>query len=617
MTRRGAADWWIIGLMLLACIARVVHLDADPHFPTWIQYVVDEGRWNETARNLALFGAPDGSYVGRLHLTLSPGYQAVNFFLFKTFGVTFWSARFFAAICGILIVISVYWSLRRYATGPALALGIVILGFETNLLAESRLGLPEIPALLGMLLAFLVLVVGRKTAWNALLSGVLAAAAIGLKGTSLLIVPVLWLVIIGSPQGGPWRQRGIRALAFAVGLVLPIIAGLILAVGLGLFDTRGLTSAGSRFFEFLAIADPRLMVWRYFESTQLEIRNLMLLGAWFCSWIWFHRDSNANPVTREIYLMSGLWAGWWLVLWTINDYSPGRYVVHFVVPATIHLVAGLSLLGTDTFARIAARLGRRRGLAGAALLVWLVLPSAIFATTILTSLGGSIGVDASRASIRVVVIVALAGLLAVAMRGRGGPGKGAVAGFLTFPVFMALLWLGGRELGSFDAFWKYEIGTGPAVWLAVSTLVASGCWWVARQQSVPQFSTALFVIVIVLLAATFLWQGAHPVVAPTYSIRDASRQIGQQYSGQAKVLTLNASSLFLGNTLRYREISRDDSRYDVLVLFEHNLSSRKFLQSPRAADLVRVQTYPLTIHPRYEVDATTFGPADVGVYKQM
>lgn len=615
MTSHKATRWVIGGLIVLACVARVTHLDADPYFPTWIQYVVDEGRWNEVARNLALFGSPEGGHLARLHLILSPGYQAVNYVAFQMLGVDFWSARAFAAASGTIVVLSVFLSLRRHVTAPALALGVVILGFETNLLAESRLALPEMPSLLGMLLAFLLLVAGRKTRWNACFAGVLAAIAVALKGTSVLILPVLPLIILLSPEGGPPRERVKRVLGLATGFVIPLAAGLSLASAIGLFDARALAAAGARFFNFLSVADLRFVVWRFFESTQLEVRNLMLLGAWFCSWIWFHRESKASAVTREVYLMSGLWAGWWLVLWSINDYSPGRYVVHFVVPATIHLMAGLSLGGRDTVARITGSLVQSTGLARAALLTWLVFPSAVLVSTVLAGLGEYVGLELSRASARIALIVALAVLMAAAAR-RGGPREGVVAGFLIFPVLMTLLWLGGRELGVFNHFWTYDSGASLSLWLALAALIAAACYAMALQPRVPQWNGAVLSIVIVLVAVIFVAEGAHPVIAPTYSIRNAARQIGQQFPGTPEIRTVNASSLFLGNSLRYRELSRDDTRYDVLVIFEHNLSSRRFLQSPRAAGLVRIETYPLTIHPRYELDETKFGPANIAVYRR-
>ena len=148
-------------LVVLACAGRLIHLDADPSFPTWIGYVVDEGRWNETARNLALFEDPDVNWMSRLHLFMSPGYQAVNYVVFLALGVDFWSARLFAAITGILLVLTVSLQLRRHVTPLALAFGVVILGLETNCFGQSRMALPEMPALLATLLAFLRLFWGE------------------------------------------------------------------------------------------------------------------------------------------------------------------------------------------------------------------------------------------------------------------------------------------------------------------------------------------------------------------------------------------------------------------------------------------------------------------------
>ncbi len=148
--------YWVIGLMLVfACAARVVNLDADPSDPTWIGYITDEGRWNETARNRALFGTSGEGDVARLHLLLSPAYQAVNYAVFRTVGVGLAEARAFSAISGILMLLTVCLAMRQHVRMLALGLGVAILGFETNMLAQSRMALPEIPSAFLSLLAFL------------------------------------------------------------------------------------------------------------------------------------------------------------------------------------------------------------------------------------------------------------------------------------------------------------------------------------------------------------------------------------------------------------------------------------------------------------------------------
>ena len=177
--------------------------------------MIDEGRWSEIARNFTLFGTLDGTSNARLHLLLAPGYQMVQHAMFRLFGIDFWSARLFAAVCGILTVAVAFFALRRHVTSFALALGVVILGFETNLLAESRIALPEMPSVLFSLLAFLVLVLGQKTRWNAFIAGLIAAIAVAMKAMTVMVMPVFPVIILISLRATPlalvssacWRSR--------------------------------------------------------------------------------------------------------------------------------------------------------------------------------------------------------------------------------------------------------------------------------------------------------------------------------------------------------------------------------------------------------------------------
>ena len=616
MARPSALSWSVVVLVLLTWVARVVHLDADPYFSTWIQYIVDEGRWNEIARNYALFGRADGGQVGWLHLALSPAYQAVNYVLFRIFGVEFWSARLFSATSGGLIVLCVALSLRRHVSLPALALGVVILGFESNMLVESRLALPEVPSLLAMLAAFLLLTVAQKSWRNAFFAGMLAAVAVALKGTSLPIVPVLLLIVMLSPEGDSRKSRMKRAFGLVCGFAVLAAAGTALALFLGLFELKDFAAVGNRLLAFISVTNPRLIVWRFFESAQLEVRNLLLLGAWFCSWIWLHRNPKISAVTRELYLMSGLWAGWWLVLWAINDYSPGRYVVHFVVPATIHLMAGLSAGDRHSIARIVATFSRSSGYKRWGWAIWLVVPAAIVVSTLVAAFGKYADLDFFRVSSRIGLIVALAGLMAAGIW-RGKPREGAIVGFLLLPVLATALWLGGRELGVLEEFWVHEGFAALVLWVALLFAIAVACVAFGDRSNDSNWNTTVFSVVIALLAVTLFAQASPPIFTPTYSIRDAAKDIGRRYETVPRIRTLNAASLFLGNSLRFREISRNETRYDLLVIFEHNLASTRFIQSSKAENLIRVQTYPISVHPRYVVEEQTIGPVSIAVYRNM
>ena len=78
---------------------------------------------------------------------------------------------------------------------------VIILGFETNMLAESRMALPEIPSVLATLLAFLRFGAWAQDEAQCIRRRVLAAMAVAMKGTSVLVAPVFPLVILLA-QGG-------------------------------------------------------------------------------------------------------------------------------------------------------------------------------------------------------------------------------------------------------------------------------------------------------------------------------------------------------------------------------------------------------------------------------
>ena len=411
MSVRSINGAFVILLIVLASAGRLIYLDADPSFPTWIGYVVDEGRWSETARNLALFGDPDVNWFSRLHLFISPGYQAVNYIVFLALGVDFWSARLFGAVAGILVLLTVFFALRRHVTSLALAFGVVVLGLETNVFWASRMALPEMPAVLATLLAFFLLVLGRKTPRSAAVAGLLVVVAVAMKGTTALAVLIFPVIALIVPSGMPVRGRIVRATAFVAGFALPTVAACAALSVLGYLKADAVGDIAGRFLDFLSWTSAYVMVSRFFDTTELEARNLLLLGVWFCSWLWFYRQPRTRCIAEELYLASGIWAGWWLLVWSANTYLPGRYLVHFVVPATIHIMAGLSLGGRATVARIVANLDQYHRLTRAAALCWLVLPSAIVLSSVAAGLAGVAGWNADRLWERTAIVAVLAALL--------------------------------------------------------------------------------------------------------------------------------------------------------------------------------------------------------------
>ncbi|MDQ3187368.1 MAG: hypothetical protein M3Q28_00490 [Pseudomonadota bacterium] len=598
-------------LIALSCAGRLTYLDADPSFPTWIGYVVDEGRWSETARNLVLFGDPDVNWLSRLHLFISPGYQAVNYLVFRAFGVDFWSARIFSAIAGILVLLTVVVALRRNVTPLALAFGVVILGLETNVFWASRIAMPEMPAVLATLLAFFLLVLGQKTLWSAALAGLLAVVAVAMKGTTVLALLIFPAIALTVPLGAPVKTRMVRAGAFIAGFALPVCAGIALLSVLGYLKADAVGAIARSFLDFLSWTGAYPAVSRFFDATELEARNLLLLGAWFCSWLWLYRQPRSRCTANALYLASGIWAGWWLFVWSANTYLPGRYQVHFIVPAAIHIMAGLSLGSRDTVTRIVATLAQRRRLRNVSTLCWLIVPTAIVFASVAVGLAWLGDWNADRLSERLALVAALAALLTSFVSLRPVDER-LITGFLSFPIAMALVWLGGREVGLFHSFWMFESLESVELWSASASVLFVLCFVLAPQIRVQ---SAIGAVAVALLASIFLTQAAPPILFPTYSVRDASRDLKHHLPPDRPVRTVTAASLFLENGFKYHELPGDDQEIDRLVIFEHGGAARRFLHSEKATQLIQTHAYPLKVSPRYQATEGMLDAPVVRVYR--
>jgi len=574
-----------------ACVARFIHLDSDPKFEYWIFYVEDEGRWIETARNLALFGDLGLYGISKLHLVLSPLFQAVNYTVFELAGVSFWSARLWTAACGAAIVFFSFLLLRRIASGVPLYLGLTVLAFEPLTLSLSRVALPEVPSLLFTLLAFIVICIWQRRILGAVFGGLFMAIAISMKCTTMLMVPAFLLMVALSGVPESARQRLLRCSVFLLGVLIPAIIGAAVALAAGIINAETLTELWRVLRGFLALGSPYTIGDRFAGSnTEYGNVNLLLLGTWVCSWILLFRKEYRGTPLGEIYELSGIWAAGWLIVWGSMEYTPPRYSVHFILPLAIHLVAGLALWRAIGLARVLARINAFRTRWGIALFAWLVLPAAVMVSPAIMTLAGLAGAPNDRLAYKLFAIVAIAVVLVVRARATR-PAGGAVTGFIAFAVVAALLGVTIDQVGAIVLSRSAAERVLPLVKLAMLGSVAWYC--LARSASIAgllERTSAKALACSLALAGLFL-QSAPELLQPTYSIRDASRDAARQFPDAVLLQSSGAGALLLETRIPYRDAVSHDTVVDGILNYDRHVNP--------GPEFVLVTTYRLVVHPRY------------------
>ncbi|MGZ5117118.1 MAG: ArnT family glycosyltransferase [Burkholderiales bacterium] len=595
-------------LVAIACIFRFIHLDSDPKFEFWEGYVTDEGRWTGASRDLALYGQTFLDRLSRLHLVLAPGFQAVNYVIFKLAGVSFYSARLWSALSGSAILIVSFLVLRKHASGLPLCLGLGILGFETLMLGTSRIAIPEAAALLFTLLSFLTILTWKNGVVAAVASGLLLAVAVAMKGTTLLVAPIFAVIVAcsGQQQSRSWRLR--RCAGFLLGLLVPAACGLLLAISTGVVTAETLPVIASTLWKFLGLADPKTAVSRLLEPDRRNV-NLLLPGVWLCSWVWMHRTQYRGTPQGDLYRLSGIWSLAALVIWSSLSYSPQRYLGHVIAPLVIYLIAGLTLWQRLGPAHVAQRIDEASKGPGIACAAWLVLPTAAILSIGALDFAGSIWIQSTAIRYKLYAVAVAVCMLVVLVRTR--PQINA-APFLVFPVATVIAWVAADEI-----LQNFLYGTKTKLLLPTVDLVivSSVAWWCfARRNSAAGLISDLRVKTLlgILLLVGLLAESSPELIRPTYSIRDASRRIAEVFPEGSSVRTVIAASLLLETRIRYREeLPAGESDVGILTVYKR----------PNIPDgFALIARYPLVLHPLFctskglESDSCDF---DVYVYRNI
>lgn len=595
----------------LACSARFVHLDSDPKFEYWLGYVVDEGRWVETARNLALFGDLRLYGLSKLHLVLSPLFQAINYVVFEFVGVNFWSARLWSAVCGAAIVIVTFLLLRRVTSGLPLFLGLAVVAFEPLSLSLSRTALPEIPSLLFTLLAFVAMCNAKRSGGMGF-AGLLMALAIAMKGTTVLMVPAFVLMVALSDAGQPGQERLTRCAAFLLGLLLPAMSGIAVALVAGIVNAETVGGLWPTFRQTLALGSVYTMIDRFASpDTEYGIVNLLLLGAWLGSWTLIFRKEYQHTLLGKVYRLSAAWAAGWLLVWGSNGYTPGRYSCHVILPLAIHLSAGLGLWRVLGPARVLTSVAQLRSRWGFAFAIWLVVPAAVMASVLIVSLAGATGAPIERLSHKLLMMgVAVIAFAAVA-RAIRSPAS-AVNGFVALTVAAALPWTAIEQGVALTLERADAEQFLPLIAFAIIGSLAGFCLANSARVAGMLQRTSVKVSLCAVGVAGLLLQSAPVLLNPTYSIRDASVDIGHRFPNASLLQSSGAGAMLLETRLPYRDSIPPGTRVEGILNYNRHVRP--------GPEFVPEATYRLIVHPRFYYESRPLmdsGAALLEIYRNV
>jgi 4-amino-4-deoxy-L-arabinose transferase-like glycosyltransferase len=533
-----------VALLLLSLAARFIDLGADPVNPYWSGWVSDEGRWTETAREWASFRAIDlSSPLSRTHLLLAPAYQFALGLVFLVTGPGLVVARLVSALAGIVLLAVTAFTVRGVLGRTAALVAVVGVAAHPEILYYSRVAIPEIPALVFLTGAFLVLVRSVGGRWAPVWAGLLFALAAGTKGTLLPVLPAFAAIAaIGAPAGRRWRDP-----AFFVGTVggVALAAAFVASsfLGLGSLFTGG--GGLGDVAEFLAPDQFEEMVKTLYEGGYTIWVNVLLAVLWVPTVLFLRRPSLSTP-DRVLFASSLCWAFGWFAVWAVLDYFAARYLVHLHLPLILAVAASLS---------IASREGMDDGSPwgeGAGRFVWmaiLALPLGLALAPAATNLVNLLGPTLDRFRHQMVIAGILTAL--VAWRARGLP-RGEAARLLTVvPPALGICWFVAMHVGWVPRSFRAVDGlAGVGRWVAIGGGAAVISALALRMTS-PSRTVLGPVTLLVGLGFASTNLGADP---PRRSLQEAAAFVDARYPRGTEVGVLIAGSAMIDTELRAIEL---------------------------------------------------------------
>lgn len=221
--------------------------------------------------------------------------------------------------------------MRRIVTAQAALLGLSLLAFQTDLVAVSRVAVPEVPLMLLELLVYLTLT-KFPSRLGAVGAGLLTCLAIGMKLTAAPLTLIATAIILFVPLGSvPFRERFRILLTYWTALAVVPAAGII--VWLVWHDlsapTMNLLSSARVITGYLRLSGIYGFVSFPFTGGFAGTCNAWALGLWISLLAFMARERTQMTAQERTHLTaSALWLGIYVPIMLALDYFPTRYKIH-------------------------------------------------------------------------------------------------------------------------------------------------------------------------------------------------------------------------------------------------------------------------------------------------
>ena len=610
--------------MCTGILLRCLYLDADPRYYDWIGYITDEGRWIQEARNLALHGHMDFSSRMNFHLFMAPLFQLSNYLVFELFGVSLLTSRLLTSLAGSAILVLFWGCLRRAVSPQALLVGVALFALQSDLVALSRVAVPEMVVMSFELAVYFLIVLGTSP-WQMVSAGALLLVACGMKATAALLFPVFSVIILAMPRSATDARRRRDLMLFLTGFLVPGLVGVVTGYFLLSEPMPNHIGALATLIQlFLGISKPYLytVISFLFEHSFSYTFNLWSLGVWLTTVVWWASGPNKIDFRLHRYLTtSGTWFLLYFILMSSLEYFPTRYKTHILIPMALFITFGVSLIQRVGLGAVFLWAAEPKGRLSSLWLSILSLPTAAFFSPLLMSVIALLGVDSQRLSAKLSCF--LFSLVAITYVARYVKGNRRVVSFLlVFPLMEGMIWFVLLMLERAPAFWPTTGFGVPAGYIFLGIPVAITLSSVLSKDIVQQGPTEgsrVITALAILCVTVSLVRIAPGYFDPHYSIRDSSRDLGSVIPASAAISTFQAETLFSNNNLRYSSfrIGTWSSEKPDFVLVAFNIPQ---VQHILESKYNFIRSYNLWISPEYGYsDSNSVGhPSEgviVGLYK--